>query len=82
MNNNEIMQKILNVMQTVPPQEREEYIKNLYQSQNQNYTQARSQLEQLINSNNPKLQQIKMLCNQFGIRGEVNSVLMTRSLIH
>lgn len=68
MNNNEIMHKILNVMQTVPPQEREEYIKNLYQSQNQNYTQARSQLEQLINSNNPKLQQIKMLCNQFGIR--------------
>ena len=68
MNNNEIMHKILNVMQTVPPQEREEYIKNLYQSQNQNYTQARSQLEQLINSNNPKIQQIKMLCNQFGIK--------------
>lgn len=68
MNNKEIMQKILNVMQTVPPQEREEYIKNLYQSQNQNYTQARNQLEQLINSNNPKVQQIKMLCNQFGLR--------------
>lgn len=68
MNNNEIMHKILNVMQTVPPQERENYIKNLYQSQNQNYTQTRSQLEQLINSNNPKIQQIKMLCNQFGIK--------------
>lgn len=59
----------LNQMRQLPRTEWEGFVQNLYQSQNRNYTENKNQAMQMINSNNPMLQQFaSVMNNQFGIR--------------
>ena len=59
----------LNQMRQLPRTEWEGFVKNLYQSQNKNYSENKNQAMQMINTNNPMLQQFaNVMSNQFGIR--------------
>ena len=59
----------LNQMRQLPRTEWEGFVQNLYQSQNKNYTENKNQAMQMMNTNNPILQQfVNTMSNQFGIK--------------
>lgn len=59
----------LNQMKQLPREQWQDFVKNLYQSQNANYTENEQQAMNMINSNNPMLQQFaNTISNQFGIK--------------
>ena len=60
---------ILNQMKQLPRDKWLDYVQNLYQSRNENFTESKSQAMQMINSKNPALNQFaSLMSNQFGIK--------------
>lgn len=59
----------INNMKKLPRTDWLDFVKNMYQAQNQNFTQNESQAMQILKSNNPCLPQfVSMIGNQFGIK--------------
>lgn len=59
----------INQMKQIPRDKWLEYVQNMYQSRNENFTENKNQAMQMINNNNPMLNQFaNMLGNQFGIK--------------
>lgn len=59
----------LNQMKQLPRDKWLEYVQNLYQARNENFTENKNQAMQMINSNNPMLNQFaNLMSNQFGIK--------------
>lgn len=59
----------INNMKKLPRTDWLGFVKNMYQAQNQNFTQNESQAMQIMKSNNPYLSQfVNMIGNQFGIK--------------
>lgn len=59
----------INNLKQRPRTEWMDFVKNMYQSQNKNFTEYEQQARQLVQSNNPQLMQFQnMINNQFGIK--------------
>lgn len=59
----------MNNMKKLPRTEWLDFVKNMYQARNQNFTENEQQGMQLMKSNNPQIPQfLNMINSQFGIR--------------
>lgn len=71
MQNNPQMQAIsqaFNVWQSISPDQREEHIKNLYRSQNRNYTEEKAKIIDAIRNNDPRINQIMGMFQRLGLK--------------